>query len=183
MHLPAATPIPLAPAQATPRADIEKAARELEAQFAHMLIKSMRSASGGDPLGGDTRYREMYDQQLARELTKGRGLGLAPMIVRQLERSAGTAPAPATAAPAAMPLRRGGGRAAPPRAPPARPARPARRAPAPPRPGAPGGGGGRAGGAPAAGRAGVPGAAAAAARGGARRAGAGSHPTPGVTLA
>jgi len=108
MHLPAATPIPLAPAQATPRADIEKAARELEAQFAHMLIKSMRSASGGDPLGGDTRYREMYDQQLARELTKGRGLGLAPMIVRQLERSAGTAPAPATAAPAAMPLRRGG---------------------------------------------------------------------------
>ena len=44
MHLPAATPIPLAPAQATPRADVEKAARELEAQFAHMLIKSMRSA-------------------------------------------------------------------------------------------------------------------------------------------
>lgn len=108
MHLPAATPIPLAPAQATPRADVEKAARELEAQFAHMLIKSMRSASGSDPLGGDTRYRDMYDQQLARELTKGRGLGLAPMIVRQLERGSGAAPAPAAPAPAAMPLQRPG---------------------------------------------------------------------------
>ena len=104
MHLPAATPIPLAPAQATPRADVEKAARELETQFAHMLIKSMRSASPGNALGGDTRYRDMYDQQLARELTKGRGLGLAPMITRQLQGSSGAAPAPI----AAMPLHRGG---------------------------------------------------------------------------
>ena len=100
MRLPAATAIDLAPAQATPRADIEKAARELETQFAQMLIKTMRSASLGDGMGGDTRYRDMYDQQLARELGKGRGLGLAPMIVRQLER--GTSPG--AAAPGAMPL-------------------------------------------------------------------------------
>jgi flagellar protein FlgJ len=47
----------------------------------------------------------MYDQQLARELSKGRGLGLAPMIVRQLERA--TTPAtPAPAAPAFLPLDR-----------------------------------------------------------------------------
>ena len=91
MRLPAATAIDLAPAQATPRADIEKAARELETQFAQMLIKSMRSASPDGGLGGDTRYRDMYDQQLARELGKGRGLGLAPMIMRQLERSTGAA--------------------------------------------------------------------------------------------
>src|SRR5690606_40059965 len=55
-----------------------------------------------------------YDQQLARELGKGRGLGLAPMILRQLERStgatttgvgAGALPLRATGAPAAaMPL-------------------------------------------------------------------------------
>ena len=102
MRLPAANPIALAPAQGTPRADIEKAARELETQFAHMLIKSMRGASPGNALGGDTRYRDMYDQQLARELTKGRGLGLAPTIMRQLERSGGGTPA---AAPAALPLR------------------------------------------------------------------------------
>lgn len=69
---------------------IGEAARELETQFAHMLIKSMRSTTSGDPLGGNNAtYREMYDQQLARELTKGRGLGLASMIERQLERSSG----------------------------------------------------------------------------------------------
>lgn len=100
MRLPAASAFDLAPAQATPRADVEKAARELETQFAHMLIKSMRSASPGNALGGDTRYRDMYDQQLARELSKGRGLGLAPIIMRQLEGRA----AAGTGAPGAMPL-------------------------------------------------------------------------------
>jgi flagellar protein FlgJ len=51
-------------------------------------------------MGDNSTYRDMYDQQLSRELTKGRGLGLAPMIVRQLERSTGTAPsAPVGASP------------------------------------------------------------------------------------
>jgi flagellar protein FlgJ len=121
MRLPAASPIELAPPQGASRAGIEQAARELEAQFAQMLIKSMRSASlGGDLAGGDTRYRDMYDQQLARELGKGRGLGLAPMIMRQLERSSGGEPAPAAAglplsmpaapaSPAPMPLAAGDG--------------------------------------------------------------------------
>ncbi|MGY1407998.1 flagellar assembly peptidoglycan hydrolase FlgJ [Luteimonas sp. A611] len=109
MRLPAASPIDLASAQATPRADIEKAARELETQFAQMLIKSMRSASPDGGLGGDTRYRDMYDQQLARELGKGRGLGLAPMIMRQLERSTG---ATTEAAAGALPLRGTGAPAA-----------------------------------------------------------------------
>jgi flagellar protein FlgJ len=95
MRLPAASPIELAPPQGASRPGIEKAARELEAQFAQMLIKSMRSASlGGDLAGGDTRYRDMYDQQLAQELGKGRGLGLAPMIMRQLERGSGAEAAP-----------------------------------------------------------------------------------------
>jgi len=107
MRLPAATPLALNPSSATPRARIETAARELETQFAQMLIKSMRSASMGDSLmGDDTTYRDMYDQQLSKELSKGRGLGLAPMIVRQLERSTS---APATgAAPASFPLLRQG---------------------------------------------------------------------------
>jgi flagellar protein FlgJ len=106
MRLPAASPIALAPSAATPRADIEKAARELETQFARMLIKSMRSASMGDSMfGGNSTYRDMYDQQLATELGKGRGLGLAPMIVRQLGQDNGaTAPGDATAQ-TAFPLR------------------------------------------------------------------------------
>jgi flagellar protein FlgJ len=84
------------------RERIEHAARGLETQFAHMLIKSMRSASPGDPFGGETGYRDMYDEQLARELTKGRGLGLQSAIVRQLE-SSQHAPAP-TAPTGALPL-------------------------------------------------------------------------------
>jgi flagellar protein FlgJ len=98
MRLPATTPLPLTPSTAPSHARIEQAARGLEQQFAQMLIKSMRDASMGDPLlGENTTYREMYDQQLAKTLTQGRGLGLAPAIVRQLEKS--TTPAQATPAP------------------------------------------------------------------------------------
>jgi flagellar protein FlgJ len=114
MRLPATTPLPLAPSTAPSHARIEEAARGLEQQFAQMLIKSMRDASMGDPLlGQNTTYREMYDQQLAKTLTQGRGLGLAPAIVRQLEKStsatsttaAGTGPLPLQRArAAALPL-------------------------------------------------------------------------------
>nr|WP_256647099.1 flagellar assembly peptidoglycan hydrolase FlgJ [Thermomonas paludicola] len=97
MRLPAATAISLQRSQTPERARVEEAARGLESQFAQMLIKSLRSTSPGDPLGGDTSYRDMYDQTLAKELTKGRGLGLQSMIVRQLDRTLGqdtpTAPA------------------------------------------------------------------------------------------
>lgn len=106
MRLQTAIALDHAKTASSSRPAMEKAARELETQFAGMLIKTMRSTTGGDPLaGGDTTYREMYDSQLAKELTKGRGLGLAPMIMRQLERSAGTAPA-ATPAPGMLPLAR-----------------------------------------------------------------------------
>ena len=94
MRLPATQPLPLERSTGASRPAIEKAARELETQFAHMLIKSMRATTGGDPLGGNnTTYRDMYDQQLAKELTKGRGLGIAPMVVRQLGGNASPAPA------------------------------------------------------------------------------------------
>lgn len=70
------------------RERLQTAARELEAQFAQMMLKSMRKASLGNSLFGDnSMYRDLYDQKLSRELTRGDGLGLAPMIVRQLERT------------------------------------------------------------------------------------------------
>ncbi len=125
MRLPSITAIPLDSASATPHAKIEQAARGLETQFAQMLIKSMRSASMGDPmLGNNTTYREMYDQQLAKEMSRGRGLGLAPAIMRQLERSAPKGSTlPAMGVPS--PLQRAGGiplRAAPLQAIPLQPA-------------------------------------------------------------
>ena len=96
MRLQTAIALDHAATQSRSRPAMEKAARDLETQFANMLIKTMRSTTGGDPLsGGNTTYREMYDSQLAKELTKGRGLGLAPMIMRQLERSSGQSPVPA----------------------------------------------------------------------------------------
>ena len=108
MRLPATTPLPLEPSTAPSHARVEQAARGLEQQFAQMLIKSMRDASMGDPMLGDnTTYREMYDQQLAKTLTQGRGLGLAPAIVRQLEKSTAPAsPKSTPAAPGALPLQR-----------------------------------------------------------------------------
>ena len=110
MRLPSAIALPINPSRESSHARLEQAAHGLETQFAQMLIKSMRSASMGDPMLGDnTTYRDMYDQQLAREMSKGRGLGLAPMIMRQLERStAATPPAPTTTSPVSLPLHRAG---------------------------------------------------------------------------
>ena len=111
MHITAANAMPL-DAAGPSRDRLRTAARELETQFAQMMLKTMRSTSLGDPMLGDnTMYREMYDQQLAKEMAKGDGLGLAPMIVRQLERDqGGAAPDTATAMPlganAGLPLMR-----------------------------------------------------------------------------
>ncbi|WP_372013699.1 flagellar assembly peptidoglycan hydrolase FlgJ [Pseudoxanthomonas sp. 10H] len=79
---------------AAPRADaarIDQVARQLEGQFAQMLVKSMRDASFGDSLfpGENQTFRDLYDQQLSKALTEGKGLGLAPMIARQLGRQSG----------------------------------------------------------------------------------------------
>src|SRR3954467_5624787 len=108
MRLPSATAMPLDPSSATPHAKIEHVAQQLESQFARMLIKSMRSASMGDPMVGDnTTYREMYDQKLEDQLTRGRGLGLAPMIMRQLEHGSGQASPAASGGPLPLPMHRG----------------------------------------------------------------------------
>ncbi len=62
-------------------------AQQFEGVFARMLIKSMRETSFGDGLMDSEQsdfYRDMFDQQLSVELAKGRGLGLADMLMRQL---------------------------------------------------------------------------------------------------
>ncbi len=81
-----ASPLELNPALANDPAKIDKVARQLEGQFAQMLIKSMRAASFGDSLfpGENQMFREMYDQRIAEQMTRGRGLGLSSVIARQL---------------------------------------------------------------------------------------------------
>jgi len=52
----------------------------------------MRDAVGKDPLFGSDQeqsYQEMYDDQLSIELTKGKGLGLADILVRQMQKLSG----------------------------------------------------------------------------------------------
>jgi flagellar protein FlgJ len=84
---------------------LRQVAQQVESLFARMMIKSMRDAVGRDPIFGSDQaqtYQAMYDDQLSLELTKGKGLGLADMLVRQLQQAGAPAKAAAPAqAPAA----------------------------------------------------------------------------------
>ena len=84
---------------------LRAAAQQFEALFTQMMLKSMRDASLGDDLMSSEQgefYRDMFDQQMALSLSSGKGLGLADMLVRQMQ--AGKA-APATP-PAATPAKK-----------------------------------------------------------------------------
>ncbi|MCC7490397.1 MAG: rod-binding protein, partial [Gammaproteobacteria bacterium] len=61
-----------------------EAARQFEALFVQMMLQSMRQASDVFGDGSDTTYRDMFDQQIAMEMTRGEGLGLATVLTRQL---------------------------------------------------------------------------------------------------
>lgn len=70
------------------KAALPAVARQFEAVFAQMLIKSMRQASfGGGILDSaqSDQWRDMFDNQIALSLANdGKGLGIAAMLVRQL---------------------------------------------------------------------------------------------------
>lgn len=69
---------------------LDAAAKQFEAIFMQMLLKSMRSAQdvleADSPFNSETSkfYRDMHDQQLAVELSSNGSLGLSDLIVRQL---------------------------------------------------------------------------------------------------
>jgi len=66
---------------------VDATARQFEALFIQMMLKSMRDAIASDnPFEGDQVkfYREMFDQQLALELSRGQGIGLRESLVREL---------------------------------------------------------------------------------------------------
>ncbi|HEY9900112.1 MAG TPA: rod-binding protein [Pantanalinema sp.] len=66
---------------------IKAAAREFEAVMIHQMLKTMRSTvKPGDPEGGSAMatYRDMMDEQMARSMAHGRGIGLADVIARQM---------------------------------------------------------------------------------------------------
>jgi len=70
----------------TPEA-IRETARQFEAIFVQSMLKAMRDASPGEGMGESNQtefYRDMHDQQLALHMVKGRGLGIADMLVTSL---------------------------------------------------------------------------------------------------
>lgn len=70
---------------------LKTAAKQFEALFMNMLMKSMREASPQDGMFDSEQsrmYTSMLDQQLSQNLSK-RGLGLADMLVRQLSTTMG----------------------------------------------------------------------------------------------
>jgi len=73
--------------QQNPDAGLKQAAKEFEALFLHMMLKSMREASGPSELF-DSHERDtlmsMYDEQLSRHMSK-QGIGLAEQLVQQLQ--------------------------------------------------------------------------------------------------
>lgn len=95
-----------AQAQTDSKAALPKVAKQFEAIFTQMMLKSMReaNASFGDNDVGDSEqgkaYRDLFDQQLSLSLSKGHnGLGIAQMLVRQLGGKDAATPKPTDAAP------------------------------------------------------------------------------------
>ncbi|ANA41237.1 MULTISPECIES: rod-binding protein [Geobacter] len=66
----------------------KKVAREFEAVFIGMMLKSMRDTVGKDDLTGGGRgeeiFRSMLDQEYATACAASGGLGLAPLIEQQI---------------------------------------------------------------------------------------------------
>jgi flagellar protein FlgJ len=75
-------------AKRTDKAGLEAAAKQFEALFMNMMLKSMREATSQDSLLDSEQsrlYTSMLDQQLSQSMAS-RGIGLADMMVRQLGR-------------------------------------------------------------------------------------------------
>ena len=73
-------------AKQTPEA-VQETARQFEAIFVQTMLKAMRDASPGEGMFDSDQtefYRDMYDQQLALHMVKGRGLGISKMLLSQI---------------------------------------------------------------------------------------------------
>lgn len=83
-------------AKQDPEKALQQVAKQFEGVFLQMMLKSMRDASFGNPLFDNDNsdlYRDMFDKQIALNMTEQKGIGLAEALVRQMR-----AFVPATAA-------------------------------------------------------------------------------------
>ncbi len=71
---------------------VKEVARQFEALFLQMMLKSMRAATPGDPIfGGDqgALYRDLFDNQISLQMAAGKGIGLSQILERQLQDASG----------------------------------------------------------------------------------------------
>ncbi|HMU75324.1 MAG TPA: rod-binding protein [Elusimicrobiota bacterium] len=86
------------PAATPPRADerLKQACRGFESLFLHTLLKEMRSTEAPAALEGSGPARDitrdLYDQALSEEMSRAGGLGVGPLLYRQLNRAQVPAP-------------------------------------------------------------------------------------------
>lgn len=77
-----------AEATANPNAAIEEVAAQFESLFLQQMLKSMRDATVKSDLFDSSQietYQSMADQQLALQLSEQGGIGLARMMVEQMQ--------------------------------------------------------------------------------------------------
>ncbi|WJF90425.1 flagellar assembly peptidoglycan hydrolase FlgJ [Paraburkholderia bonniea] len=82
-----------AKAAAAPKAGLKEAAKQFDAMFVQMMLKSMRAATPSDgPLDSrdSATFTSMLDQQLAQQMSS-KGVGVADALLKQLMRNAGVA--------------------------------------------------------------------------------------------
>lgn len=89
-------PIDLIPRQSMPLKEqvpkeLREAAEGMETAFTNMLIKQMRASVSESPETKNNQslqiFREMLDNEYATQASKGTGIGLADLIIKQLMES------------------------------------------------------------------------------------------------
>lgn len=81
---------PRSAAEEKRRAEALQAAQDFESLFVTHLLKTMRSTVPKGGFLGQTfasnTYQEMFDEELGRQLARGKGLGLSDMLYREFVR-------------------------------------------------------------------------------------------------
>ncbi len=76
-------------ARAQQRAELEQAAKSFEAIFTRQLVSTMRNSSLGESIDGSSavdQFRELSDARMADDLASKGGLGIAQMLLNQLDK-------------------------------------------------------------------------------------------------
>lgn len=77
------------PSRAAQHAELAQAAKAFEAIFVRKLVGTMRSAGQGESIDGSSavdQFRELADARMADGLAQRGGLGIAEMLLKQLEK-------------------------------------------------------------------------------------------------